>query len=532
MKTTDIMEALGEVPEDLVIRALSAADDRMAAPAEREQIMMITEHEEKRSSRRIWLRGGIAAAIAGVLLAGNLALLYSLGKIGRNGSSVAETTVSTPAEITETTEQTTETATETTETTTTTADPNKVIVPNFYGMDYDKAVKLAESCGLILSVSESSGWQPPGDIGDQSVSSDEAVDKGTHILVNLDIPRFEFDKDGKPVRIDFTYKRKPFDPADIPVHILTDGQYQFQTRGNSLYRTDNDQLIMTIEDPQQYLDAEIKDFQTAVEFDSIQAVGTDWYLISASIYYYPDEWHFWKCVSFWNNRKTGKSEPAVYTLKRSDLNIKPEWDDAYGGDFFGYEGDSVTEFVSVFQDHIAAAPDGSGVYIGNHTFILHVPTPGNGKLRVYETGTNIPYYKIDQVLPLENRKILFNVYYSSEDGTDPWPDSGLFELDPANGNIRTIGKNFEVKMYRINQKIICLIHDAPNHNKPNQRIAEYLPESRSFRTIADLKDITWDLELTETGISNDALILSPQDWDDNIPDLLVSLKDGKVTELK
>nr|MCR5306563.1 hypothetical protein [Oscillospiraceae bacterium] len=106
------------------------------------------------------------------------------------------------------------------------------------------------------------------------------------------------------------------------------------------------------------------------------------------------------------------------------------------------------------------------------------------------------------------------------------------ELDPANGNIRTIGKNFEVKMYRINQKIICLIHDAPNHNKPNQRIAEYLPESRSFRTIADLKDITWDLELTETGISNDALILSPQDWDDNIPDLLVSLKDGKVTELK
>ena len=97
MKTTDIMEALGEVPEDLVIRALSAADDRMAAPAEREQIMMITEHEEKRSRRRIWLRGGIAAAIAGVLLAGNLALLYSLGKIGRNGSSVAETTVSTTA---------------------------------------------------------------------------------------------------------------------------------------------------------------------------------------------------------------------------------------------------------------------------------------------------------------------------------------------------------------------------------------------------------------------------------------------------
>ena len=337
-----------------------------------------------------------------------------------------------------------------------------------------------------------------------------------------------------------------WDPAvDIPAYILTDGQYQFQTRGNSLYRTDNDQLIVTVENPQQYLDEADKNCQYAVEFDSIQAVGTDWYLINAEVCYFSARSNCWFCpccLSFWYNRKTGKSEPATYTLKRSDLNIKPEWDEMYGGNLFG-EGsvDSVTRLVAG-----EAAPDGSGVYTCDfNTFIVFIPTPGNGKLRIYETGTEIQnYWGVNDVFPLENGKVLFSVVYAGKD--DPYPlgdQCGLFELDPTNGSIRPVRTGVQIfGMCRSGEKIYCLVYGIDGEYKTDEgvteflyssELAEFLPESKSFRTVFDMENnISWIIGYY--AISGDNVILYP--WGDAgwecDPDVLVSLKDGKMTILK
>ena len=495
MKNTDIMEALGDVPEDLVMNALSSADALTAFPAEREQITM-TENRETKSSRIRWLRGGIAAAAVIVLIAGNIALLYSLGKIGRGGSSQTPLTSDTTV-LTETTEQTTETTKETT---------------------------LTHETTEITTETE---WT---DTEEEQYTETTAV-------------HYEFDKDGKivPMKDD----DRKWDPAfDIPAHILTDGKYQFQTRGNSLYRIDNDQLIVTVDNPQQYLDEADKNCQYAVEFDSIQAVGTDWYLISSWVNYFSDHWG-WDAIggpNFWYNRKTGKSEPATYTLKRSDLNIKPEWDKMYGGNLLGEtSGDSVTWPV---EGEIA--PDGSGVYTCDfNTFIVFIPTPGNGKLRIYETGTEIQnYWGVNDVFPLENGKVLFSVICTGKD--DPYPigdQCGLFELDPTNGGIRPVRTGVQIfGMCRSGEKIYCLVYGIDGEYKTDEgvteflyssELAEFLPESKSFRTVFDMENnISWIIGYY--AISGDNVILYP--WGDAgwecDPDVLVSLKDGKMKILK
>ena len=499
MKNTDIMEALGDVPEDLVMNALSSADALTAFPAEREQITM-TENRETKSSRIRWLRGGIAAAAVIVLIAGNIALLYSLGKIGRGGSSQTPLTSDTTV-LTETTEQTTETTKET---------------------------ALTHETTEITTETE---WT---DTEEEQYTETTAV-------------HYEFDKDGKivPMKDD----DREWDPAvDIPAHILTDGKYQFQTRGNSLYRTDNDLLIVTVDNPQQYLDEADADinFQYAVNFRSIQEVGTDWYLITSDVaYHYPDPSAGWPDIwgpSFWYNRKTGKSEPATYTLKNSDLFTEQEWKERYSDTDSDYRDEAFS-----FLDSSPAAPDGSGVYIVVYnTFIVFVPTPGNGKLRIYKTETGFPDLSICEVIPLENGKVLFSVFYRGigpYTGASGLDQCGLFELDTTDGGIRPVRTGVQIfGMCRSEEKIYCLVYGFDGEYKTDEgwseylqssELAEYLPESRSFRTVFDMEqNISWIIG--DYAISGDNVILYP--WGDAgwecDPDVLVSLKDGKMTILK
>ena len=85
MNEAELLRLIGRLPPNLIERTLPETEDISAESAGKEQITMFTNTETKRRGA-FWLRGVIPAAIAGVLLAGNIALLAVLGKIGRSGT--------------------------------------------------------------------------------------------------------------------------------------------------------------------------------------------------------------------------------------------------------------------------------------------------------------------------------------------------------------------------------------------------------------------------------------------------------------
>lgn len=87
MDEKKLLSLIGQVSPELIEKTLPETEDISAAPEEKERIMM-TNYTEAKRGRAAWLRGGIAAAVVGVLLIGNIALISGLGKIGKGGSSV------------------------------------------------------------------------------------------------------------------------------------------------------------------------------------------------------------------------------------------------------------------------------------------------------------------------------------------------------------------------------------------------------------------------------------------------------------
>lgn len=169
MNEKELLRLIGQVSPELIERTLPDTEDITAAPEEREHITMTTNTEQK-SRAGLWLRGGIAAAIAGVLLLGNIALLSGLGKIGRGGSSAV-----TPA-ATDTTA-----LTKTTAGTETTADSQNELlkkIPDCVGMSAaDARLRIAEAVFVGEDVRLDCRYipsdQPADTVLEQQVSSRE-----------------------------------------------------------------------------------------------------------------------------------------------------------------------------------------------------------------------------------------------------------------------------------------------------------------------------------------------------------------------
>lgn len=201
MNSFNLSEAFGEVSEQFVAEELDAGamipqEELITDPSGMEHIMMTENNEKKNPS--IWLRSGIAAAAVIVLIAGNIALLYSLGKIGRGSSSQTPLTSDT-TEITDTTADTTES---TSKTTSIAPDKKLVEVPNFEGKDYDEAVIIAESLGLCLSKAGVEDTNPAGMlisqanvIISQDVTPSSQVSEGSviKVVVSAGVPESRLD---------------------------------------------------------------------------------------------------------------------------------------------------------------------------------------------------------------------------------------------------------------------------------------------------------------------------------------------------
>ena len=539
MNSFNLSEAFGEVSEQFVAEELDAGamipqEELITEPSGREHIMM-TENIEKKS-RSLWLRGGIAAAIVGVLIAGNLAVIYGLGRIGKNGSSVVTSTTSTE-EITDTT-----CGTELTETTSTTLVKEKVTVPNFIGKAWDEAIKLAHSCGLYLDTTETFDSAPEGTVFAQSVAPDETVDKGSFIPVNVSkgeemiIRHYCFDRNGKPVtELDWA----EYDGEGW--NVISDGTDQFQPKGNSLYRLRDNQMILTLNNPLQYMFVgdEFSNEEVEVIYERITAVGSDWYLIDVWLHI-DDGSGIDDYACFWVNRKTGKSTQASFRVKTSEFEIDPnnhndddDWilarDDGSGYIKIttGFNRDSV----------LYPSPDEDVFYvIYEDSYILKVPAPGHGDIKVIKTRKSpldsVYNDSVYNIVPLRNGIILLSCSRLQDRMEDEGRNNDvtnriLLELNLKEGCVKELQKAKWFNMNLVGGKIICWLIDDQH-----EKLAEYLPENNSFKTIAILDDYR-DGEMITSNVCSDAVIIqSPSESIMNEkPDLLVSIIDGKITEL-
>ena len=307
--------------------------------------------------------------------------------------------------------------------------------------------------------------------------------------------RYHFDSSGKPV-------------PDNSDDLISDGTYYYYAKGFSVYRADDQRLIMTIKNPYQYLRESDRNGSCEVVLWGVTAVGTDWLFIEAEIDIVDnDEPEYGATVYFWVNKETGVCEEAKLGSELSWRELQPAPD---GKSFIA---------IDLYETHI-----------------IQVPVPGSGKIRKYDLKLNSDledYYrnKVQSIAVLDNGKILFGAY---PDCDAPQPNEytdemGLYELNPADGSVRILQKRMCLRLFRAGGKIYCRI-DA-------SRLAEYLPESNSFRDIADLSKWEWN-GVASWGVcvsdcTADAVILTTW-WDSDgldKPDLLVSLKDGSIREL-
>ena len=575
MKNTDIMEALGDVPEDLVLSALHPADDLTAEPDGREQIIMTNEPENKGRTRRLWLRGGIAAAIAGVLLAGNLALLHGLGRIGRSNSSEAETTESTVTTFTETTEQTTET-TDTTETTFDWENADHAVTPLLVGMNLEEAKKKARACGLsvyvISTVNDSTAagtvvwqsyspgeWHFPGDSISVQVSSGKLesllnfeLRENSYCVVECRAEAF--------ITIPSKYKGLPvteiaegafsddYMTVVIPnsvtkigyfcesctirgntgsyaeayakehqIEFISDsiscGESHYQMIDNSLYRIEDNKKLFTVDQPQQYLQKPAVDADSiVVKFEEITDVGDGWYFLAGTAEDplnasgNNEYLHVFSYIYFWFNETTGELKPALFSAEERDIlhaeYLKKEYSSPWN---------NLLSHSTIYPD-----PDGGAVYTLINHVPVRIPVPGNGKLSAFMPNQCDGFYGFNMV-PLHGGKVLILSVYSDKD------DNGLYEMDISGKTTRFLTDQFiPQEIIFTGNRYICLDNEA-------KKLLEYSPESNSFKTIAAFKTNSW-YELDS--FTEDSVHLCVPEDPYDAPDLLVSLKDGKVTELK
>lgn len=594
MRNTDIMEALGDVPEDLVMNALSSADDLTAFPAEREHIMM-TENKDTKSRRRLWLRGGIAAAAVIVLIAGNLALLYSLGKIGRGGSSQAPLT-GTEAETTGTDADTTESTAETTDATLPIYDEpdipdglhyaDQVVVPNLIGMSYEEAVKTANACGFpyveMVSVNDTTPartvtWQDP----DPDVLSYNLNYITLHVSNGIPDTKLAFELRetgycvvnlyGYPeVTIPSKYKGLPVTEIDcrdrsvntvsIPDSVtkikdgafpddtilrgnagsyaeayakqhqlsfisnstIRCGGYHYRTADNSLYRTEDNKKLFTVEHPEQYYHRKpaLDTDSIVIGFDEITNAGDGWYFLCGtaedplnaclSTQYYPNSDYFY----LWFNEHTGELKQAVCSEEERELIHTAYLEN--GG--FAYRWNGVLTYTTaIYPD-----PDGGAVYTCIKRSVVRIPVPGNGGISIIYSPDDLLGYDIDgyPFAPLRGGKILWN----READTD-----GLFEVDPAEKSCRCLTDQYDpYDIVYAGNRYICLVYDY-DYPPDGQKLLEYLPESNSFRLVAAIEEL--DDFYRIGGFTDDSVVLFHDPDREGAPDLRVSLKDGKITKI-
>lgn len=319
--------------------------------------------------------------------------------------------------------------------------------------------------------------------------------------------------------------------------LISDGTHHFKQIENSVYRTEDNLPIITVRHPEQYLEENDKNKRIHIILLSIEAVGNDWYFIGFEMADYEGYWI--RNLYFWANSKTGKTEYVDLRVKKSEYHIevpKPTSDDEENN----INGKS--EYYELGLCGVSAAADGKSIYAAYSPYIIQIPIPGNGNIKLYDTGLGqitlryddggyedhcFAFYNLDV---LDNGNILFYVKYIRND--EPYPgghnECGIYELNPSDGTVKQLQKNICVNMFRVEDKWICYKYGK---TIGEEELAEYLPESNRFRTIAKLDNPMMTVE----DISKDAVLLV--DWYDSSeimetePEILVSLMDGKKTVL-
>ena len=292
---------------------------------------------------------------------------------------------------------------------------------------------------------------------------------------------------------------------------INDDKYCYYTKENSLYRRNDNKKMFTLEAPRQYLKEAPADADISVEYGFILDIGGGWFYTSISIN--ADECYADLNVFF--NDKTG----AVNMI--SDSEIFPVIESKLGEKIDSHSGLFLT----------SADPDGGAVYSVISGYCVKDNQSFEAVVRIpCDDPRNLSVYLIDycglygddmaRFAPLKGRKIFWYEY-------TPDDRAITYELDLETGEkalIPDVGW-WNYLVYR-NGRYICF---------DGEDLMEYLPDSKSVRIIANVRKYLG--EYGGVGIAcifGDSVLLDPVwdgDWLDGVPQLLVSLKDGKVTKL-
>lgn len=581
MNSFNISEAFGEVDERFVAEELDAGvtvsqENYITAPSGRECSEM-TENNEKKS-RSLWLRGGIAAAAVIVLAAGNIALLYSLGKIGRGGSSQMPLTTD-PAETTVTTADTTESVSKTTGTA---AEIRKVEVPNFEGRNYDEAVTLAKSRGLCLEKADVEDTSPAGTVISQDVTPSSQVWEGSVIKVGVSsgVPEGildfelrengycvvkcnEFDKTAFCGTIPSKYKGLPV--TEIADGVFCDYNGSYITVPNSITKIGDRAFSDTAEVmfygyPGSYAESYAKQHQYSFLDDTLLYGEYHYQVIDNSVYRVEDNK---KLFTVDNPQQYLESPPidtdSVTVRMESITNAGEDWsfvkcnvedclinqDANYSNVYFWYnektgalkqrkfsaeEIKKINAAISYdsqdYQDYIEPwdnvgylesvfpDPDGNAIYTSDGGPVI-LRIPVPGKGEL--SACRLPHVNTDChfFVPLKGGKILVGTF------------DGMIELNMANHSQRSLQMQYNsCEWWYTGKRYICLSKDE----ETEYRLLEFFPDSNSFRIIADLDGIGYEPTLRDC-TDEEARLTPWGDHDPFVPDYAVSLKDGKITEL-
>lgn len=318
-------------------------------------------------------------------------------------------------------------------------------------------------------------------------------------------------------------------PEGYKPQIISDGTYYFSTKNNSLYRRDNNQLIMTVQNPQQYLKTDgAKGKQPLVDYQNIVAVGDKWYFVVAHIGYEGvNDWNgkanftLETELLYWVNRQTGTAE--ICPAPTNDLYDVIEGTEGHDPRNYGH-GDPDEKYeigTALWQGD----PDGTAVYATDYTeqLVIRMPVPGAGKNTAYYAKHQAGTLMTNFFTPIGNGKVLILANAQGQ-------YLALNELNTADGSMKLLTDSYTGHdIHNVHGRILSA---GWNTASGKEDLIEYFPATGKTAAVAALGS---EYSMLIADVSRDAVIISAM-WETNHyedqPDLLVSLTDGKVTELK
>ncbi len=458
-KLNRIFDAMDEIEESKIASALPKSLQDAHLPAE-DTVIEQEESSMKNNPIMHYITTGFAAAAAIAVVTGGVLLISSLN--GKNTRKPGASVGSDTAQVTDTTPHATTTSAPAEQTTTQTEAPNTDLQASLPEISGDYGVNL-------------NGW-------------------AYHV----------YQRDGSGVKeiVDKT-------------GLISDGNYLYRTNDCTLYRCEDQKAILTIEDPEQYLErAKDAEEQIYCAFESITDAGSGWYFVVAEVGTYTEKYDEMPCpiissqVCFWTNPVSGQKQHISTTAEPTvpgGIWLKPQY--------------------------VQLDPDGGAVYAIERTetyvFRIEVPkTDAEGSIPAeqlpgakYKIDYTVGQYDLSDYTPISGGRLLFK-FADQSNGRFVMP---LMLMNTADGSMTQLREECDLlEFYNINGRVICF---------SDGKLMEFDPDTNKTETIAET-----DSPMTMVAVWDNAVLLTYlYDYDpaeESHPNLLVSLTDGTVTELQ